>query len=168
MKHLYFVRHGESVLNVQRLFAGQLDTPLTERGREQAHATGEELRGLGINVIVASPLVRALETAQIIAGDIGYLADRIIVNDVFKERFLGNLQGKSWDSFDETANDDNGVETDEALLERAHAGLALLQGIEADTVLLVSHGSFSKALRRAIDPRSIYDEPANAEIVQLM
>lgn len=168
MKHLYFVRHGESELNVQRVFAGQLDTPLTDRGREQARVAAEQARGLGIDAIVSSPLIRALETAQIIARSIGYSADRIIVNNVFKERFLGELQGKSWDTFDEDATDDNGAETDEALLERAGAGLALLREIEADTVLLVGHGSFSKALRQAIDPHNIYDEPANAEIVQLI
>ncbi|MCY2986417.1 MAG: phosphoglycerate mutase family protein, partial [Planctomycetota bacterium] len=43
MSHLVFVRHGESVLNVvnrqTRVFCGQIDTPLTEHGREQASAS---------------------------------------------------------------------------------------------------------------------------------
>lgn len=156
------------MLNVQRTFAGQLDTPLTDLGREQARQAGIQAQTLGIQVIVSSPLSRALETAQIIAQAIDYPAADITVNDLFKERFLGSLQGRPWDTFDEAATTDNGAETDEALLERARTGLALLQEIEADTVLLVSHGSFSKALRKAIDLRNIYDEPANAEIVQLI
>lgn len=172
MKHLYFVRHGESVLNAQRVFAGHSDTPLTERGRAQAKQAGFQALHLkevtGIDLVVSSPLSRALETAQIIATTIGYPHNNIVVNDVFKERSLGTLEGKSWDEYDETADADNGAESDEALLERARAGLVLLQSLGAGNILLVGHGSFSRALRTAIDPSQTYDEPPNAKVVQLV
>lgn len=168
MKHLYFVRHGESELNVRRIFAGQTDTPLTGRGREQAEAASERAKHLRIDQIVASPLNRALETAQIIAAGIGYPRDKIVVNDVFKERSLGTLEGKSWDDYAERADSTNGAETEEALLTRAREGLELLKSLPADNVLLVGHGSFSRALRTAIDPDQPYEEPENAQIVQLL
>jgi uncharacterized phosphatase len=168
MKHLYFVRHGESIRNLQRIFAGQYDTPLTDRGRDQARQAGERARHLAVNLIVSSPLSRALETAQIIASSIGYPLDTILVQEVFKERSLGTLEGKSWDEYDEAATEDNGAETDAELLNRATKGLVILQERPEDSILLVGHGSFSRALRKALDPAGTYDEPENAEIVQLV
>lgn len=63
---LYFVRHGESEGNVLKIFYGRGDYPLTERGREQAKALAERLKDIEIERCVASPLIRALDTAKII------------------------------------------------------------------------------------------------------
>src|SRR5690606_2527197 len=71
MKKLYFIRHGLSVMNRQGVFSGSIDTPLTDEGRKQAKRAGKLARDFGIDYIVSSPLARALETAQIIAGEIG-------------------------------------------------------------------------------------------------
>lgn len=168
MKHLYFVRHGESELNVQRIFAGQTDTPLTERGREQAKVAGKRATSMRFDLVVSSPLSRALETAQIIAQEIHYPLEKIVVDDVFKERSLGSLEGKSWDEYAEEADAQNGAETDAELLARAKKGLEFLQGLPADDILLVGHGSFSRSLRTAIDPSQTYDEPPNAQVIQLV
>src|SRR5882762_6928889 len=99
MKYLYFCRHGQSQLNLERIYAGQTDTPLTDLGREQAKLAGDRADGIQPDLIVSSPLVRALETAQIIAGEIGYPLGKIATNDIFKERSLGSLEGKSWDEY---------------------------------------------------------------------
>ena len=66
MGHLYFVRHGETVWNVENKICGATDIALTERGHEQAIATGEELvrQGVHIDKILYSPLIRAAETAR--------------------------------------------------------------------------------------------------------
>jgi broad specificity phosphatase PhoE len=64
---LYFVRHGESVANAFDR-AGETRPEewdkLSERGWEQARALGRRLEGLGLELIVASNMVRAQETAQ--------------------------------------------------------------------------------------------------------
>ncbi|MGH7240305.1 MAG: histidine phosphatase family protein, partial [Candidatus Saccharimonadales bacterium] len=70
MKQLYFVRHGESKLNKDRLYSGQIDTLLTEEGRRQAEVMSREIKDLQIDCIATSPLQRALETTQIIARSI--------------------------------------------------------------------------------------------------
>lgn len=95
MKRLYFIRHGQSVLNLEETYAGQLDTPLTDYGREQAKIAGMETALIGIDIIISSPLSRAYETAQIVAREIGYPEHDIITYDLLKERSLGSLQGKS-------------------------------------------------------------------------
>jgi uncharacterized phosphatase len=168
MKRLYFVRHGESELNQQRIFAGSIDTPLTTLGEQQAELAGIHARPLEINLIVSSPLVRAHKTAETIAGQIGYLPDKIVTNDLFRERMLGSLEGKSWDEFDEDDSPYPDVETEGQLLLRAQQALEYLRSLEADNILVVGHGSFSLALQTAIDPNQQYPEPENAEILQLI
>jgi len=62
------IRHGESTWNAAGRWQGQGDPPLSQRGRQQAARLAEALAGEGIEVIVASDLARALETAAIL-GD---------------------------------------------------------------------------------------------------
>lgn len=70
MGHFYFVRHGETVWNVENKICGKTDSPLTDHGREQAAETGRKLLAEGIRAdeILHSPLSRAAETAGIISG----------------------------------------------------------------------------------------------------
>jgi probable phosphoglycerate mutase/uncharacterized phosphatase len=64
------LRHGATDWNRQGLFQGRTDNPLNEDGLRQAHEAADLLRGAGISRIVASPLVRAAKTAEIIADAI--------------------------------------------------------------------------------------------------
>jgi broad specificity phosphatase PhoE len=64
-------RHGETDDNAARRFQGHRDPPLNERGREQARALGEAVRGEGIRALWSSPLRRAHETAQIAGRALG-------------------------------------------------------------------------------------------------
>ncbi|MET4257642.1 broad specificity phosphatase PhoE [Bradyrhizobium sp. S3.12.5] len=64
------LRHGATDWNRQGLFQGRTDNPLNEDGLRQAHEAAYLLRGVGISRIVASPLVRAAKTAEIIADAI--------------------------------------------------------------------------------------------------
>ncbi len=63
----YFLRHGEADWNVERRCIGQLDRPLTARGRMQAIAARAVVAALPISTIVHSPLSRAADTAELIA-----------------------------------------------------------------------------------------------------
>ena len=68
MTRLYFVRHGESESNIEARFTGQLDIPLSEKGRQQALLTAARLRSLPLAAVYASDLSRAYETGRIIAA----------------------------------------------------------------------------------------------------
>lgn len=65
-----FLRHGESVGNMENRFQGHADFPLTETGRLQARALGERWRAEGrtFERVYSSPLARARETAEIICA----------------------------------------------------------------------------------------------------
>lgn len=67
--HLTFLRHAESGGNVQNLFIGRMDSPLTENGRRQAQALAERWarEGVTFDHVISSPLARARDTAQIVA-----------------------------------------------------------------------------------------------------
>lgn len=65
----YLIRHGETDLNKQKRLQGQSDIPLNEYGRHLAGITGQALYNVDFDCIFTSPLIRAVETARIIAGN---------------------------------------------------------------------------------------------------
>ncbi|MBN2386938.1 MAG: histidine phosphatase family protein [Anaerolineales bacterium] len=71
--HIVFLRHGESVGNAEQRFQGQADFPLTGRGREQARALAEcwQTQGMTFDRCIASPLLRARQTAEIVCAALG-------------------------------------------------------------------------------------------------
>ncbi|HET6569628.1 MAG TPA: histidine phosphatase family protein, partial [Rhodothermales bacterium] len=64
---IFLVRHGATILTAEDRFAGATDVPLSDEGREQAQRLAMRLSGEPIAGVYASPLGRALETAQILA-----------------------------------------------------------------------------------------------------
>lgn len=62
------LRHGATDWNRQGRFQGRTDNPLNDDGNAQAHAAAEKLRQVALGHVVSSPLVRALRTAEIVAG----------------------------------------------------------------------------------------------------
>jgi uncharacterized phosphatase len=154
MKKLYFIRHGLSEMNKTGHFAGTIDTPLTEEGRAQAKKAANHAKDLNIDLIVSSPLSRARETAEIIAQEIGYPKENIIYSDLIIERHWGDLEGKphiTIEDLDEVPN----AETSDQLLERSEKALRYLESLDAENILVVSHGTFGRALRHHIT----HDEP---------
>ncbi len=73
LHHVVFLRHGESVGNAENRFQGHADFPLTERGRAQARALAERWQAAGVTFdrAVASPLLRARQTAEIVCAALG-------------------------------------------------------------------------------------------------
>ena len=92
MRAVYFTRHGETVWNVENKICGVTDIPLTDRGREQARALGRQLAAgeAGITRILCSPLVRARETAELIAAETGL---PLAVEPRLREQAFGRYEG---------------------------------------------------------------------------
>jgi len=68
---IYMVRHGQTVWNVDKRFRGTIDVPLNEKGRNDAHRVAEHLADVGLEAVYTSPLSRAREVAEAIAGAAG-------------------------------------------------------------------------------------------------
>lgn len=139
MVKITFVRHGQSKANAEN-FVGLEDTPLTLHGIDQAHDTALKIKDLGITHIVSSPLLRACQTAQVIAEELRITPDKITTLDELRERDFGVLKGKpkTYGSMEYFVLDDiNGVETMQELLDRMIVCVQKLRVLGADNGLLV-------------------------------
>lgn len=88
---LYFVRHGESTANLLREFSNSgFKHPLTEKGVEQAGAVACSLSGLQVEQIYSSPIMRAVQTAQILAES---LQAPLEITDALREWNVGIYEG---------------------------------------------------------------------------
>lgn len=94
---LVLLRHGESAFNEDDLFSGWADCPLTVEGVRQAHEAGRILRdeGMTFDVCFTSVLSRAMETADIVLGEMGAVGIPVIRTWKLNERHYGALEGTS-------------------------------------------------------------------------
>ena len=153
MGHFYFVRHGQTVWNVENKICGATDSPLTEHGRQQAAETGKNIVESGIKAdeILYSPLSRAADTAKIISEMSGIPSRE-------EPRLIEQNFGK-WES---TPRDGKGFKTakesfacryegGESMLQLAQRIYNLLDEIKQEsdhkTYILVAHNGISRMIQ---------------------
>jgi alpha-ribazole phosphatase len=91
---IYLLRHGTVKGSEQRLFIGGTDTPLAEKGRQQARDWRRLFHEIEFETVYCSDLKRSEETARIIAGD-NQVSIRVVQE--FREICLGQWEGLSMD-----------------------------------------------------------------------
>jgi broad specificity phosphatase PhoE len=84
------LRHGQTPMSVQKRYAGRSDAPLTDVGVQQAVAAAKRLATVDLGVIVASPLLRTMRTAQEVAAATGA---EVVTDDGFRETDFGDWEG---------------------------------------------------------------------------
>jgi len=94
---IYLIRHGETDSNRARIVQVP-ETPLSERGRDQARRLGERLADHGIERLLASDLARAEETARAIAAVTGLSVER---DPLLQERNFGDIRGTAYAALSE-------------------------------------------------------------------
>ena len=94
---IYIVRHGQTDWNLLGKVQGKQDISLNEKGREQAALTKKDLDNKEIDLIIVSPLKRALETAEIINKDRNI---PMIIDYRIKERDFGEFEGQEFNIID--------------------------------------------------------------------
>ncbi len=140
----YFLRHGETEFNRQKLIAGSTDVELNDTGRAQARAAVELVRPLGISHIVSSGLRRARDTAAILAAALGI--PRAVVAGL-AERNWGELEGQP-QALRGPGGTPPGAETVDQFVSRTRAALA---EIDANgTPLVVAHSGTFRVLCRLL------------------
>ncbi|HEY6082325.1 MAG TPA: 2,3-diphosphoglycerate-dependent phosphoglycerate mutase [Chitinophagaceae bacterium] len=97
MSLFVFVRHGQSVWNLENRFTGEIDIGLSARGMEEARQAGKKLAGIFFNRAFTSALKRAWETLEIILQETGHQDLPVIKNRALNERNYGELQGLNKD-----------------------------------------------------------------------
>lgn len=153
MTWLLLARHGETEWNREGRWQGHADVALNDRGREQARGLAEALRDEPIDVIYASDLARAHETALIIAEQrASPRATPPVITDVgLREIDVGRWSGLTPDDiarcFPGMATHDG--ETNEQHLARTLAAFRRIAIAErGKRVLVVSHGKTLRVIRR--------------------
>jgi broad specificity phosphatase PhoE len=169
-KHIYLIRHGQTVFNVEGRLPGQLaGVDLTDEGKCQAHRAAVALAVSPISAVVSSPLARARETAEIIARGWGL---PVRLDDRLKDTDVGAWAGQkiddlrkhdpAWTEFVRHGNrPPPGVESLRAVLERA---VAVIEDIRRDATLgehiaVVAHADVVKLVVAHyfdIDPECIH------------
>ncbi|HTX60034.1 MAG TPA: histidine phosphatase family protein [Verrucomicrobiae bacterium] len=91
---LALIRHGATQWNASRRFQGRSDVPLSDEGRAQARALAAALAGERFDAVYASDLVRAFETARIVAEP-HRLA--VVADERLREFDFGAWEGLTWD-----------------------------------------------------------------------
>ena len=154
------VRHGETVWNAEMRMQGQLDTPLSARGRWQAARVGTALAGERIDAVIASDLARAFETARAIADRAGLVVG---TDAALRERSFGVFEGHTYADIDERwpaeaarwrRHDPDfgpaGGETFRAFSARAVAAATRIAAAHAGrSIAIVTHGGVLDCLYRA-------------------
>lgn len=87
------IRHGETAWNVDTRVQGQLDIPLNDTGRWQAHRLALALAGEPIAAVYSSNLLRAWDTALSVADAVGR---PVITDEGLRERGFGEFQGRTY------------------------------------------------------------------------
>ncbi len=152
---LILVRHGETESNVNQMWYGAMDAPLTERGRRQvaavARAMSDLARRYAPDMFYVSPLPRAQSTAAAIADAIGM---QPIVEEGLREFDLGDWEGRTFEDLRETedlwgrwAKDPtfappNGESPASFGARVQQAMQELVARHTGQTILIVSHGAF--------------------------
>ena len=151
MHSIYFVRHGETVWNVENKICGMTDSPLTEHGREQAKQTGELVKnsGLHIDEILYSPLSRAADTAKAIAEATGIPARE---EPRLREQCFGKYEGTPRDGAEFKISKTHFADRydgGESMLQLAQRLYNLLDELKATskTYLLVAHNGIARVVQ---------------------
>ena len=153
MNRLLLVRHGENKANLTKEFSHRgVDYPLTPKGRLQAEQTAEHLERFAVSRVYTSPLLRAEETAEIIAAAVNAPLETL---EAFREVAVGDLEGQpptkaAWAEHDAIigawlAGDGSvrfrGGENFLELTARVREGYrVILEGRDGETLVLVAHG----------------------------
>jgi len=90
MTQVIFIRHGETLWNIEGRVMGQLDSPLSARGVKQAEAIAERLSSISFSHLYSSDLGRAVQTAEIISKRCN---KEIVLDESLRERNMGVFQG---------------------------------------------------------------------------
>ncbi|MGI9504784.1 MAG: histidine phosphatase family protein [Geminicoccaceae bacterium] len=141
----YFLRHGQTEHNRQRICQGHTDVPLNATGMAQADDAAVVLAGVKPEAITASDLSRVRQTAAPVAEALDL---DVAIDANLRERAFGifedrRIEGQLW-SFDHPS-----IESIEDFVDRSLLGFQA--ALTRDDVLVVTHGGLRRVLEGALD-----------------
>lgn len=165
----YIVRHGQTNWNVEKKTMGHANIPLNDFGRNQAKNLANKIISLDVKKIVASDLLRASETAEIINKKLGL---DISLDKRIREINYGDLEGisrdtltqEAWDVFNNTPELLH-AEPFEDVYFRIKDFFNEIINI-GDNILIVTHGGALRMMMYYATNRNSFNKEKYAEISQ--
>ncbi|MEH6671632.1 histidine phosphatase family protein [Halopseudomonas sp.] len=167
MASLWFMRHAETDFNRYNLWMGRTDHGLNENGLEQARRAGMAMSVVKLAFIYASPLLRARQTAQIVAASQSEPPPVVLLDGLVERRF-GTFEGLV-----KTENRRKLMESDPTVEALEVVVARLQQAVDAidvsGPVLIVSHSAVFQCLVKQLGftPKPCRTRIGNAEVVEL-
>ncbi|UQS85128.1 phosphoglycerate mutase family protein [Apilactobacillus apisilvae] len=120
---LYVVRHGQTYYNIYRKMQGWSNTPLTNRGLEDAEKIGNKLSDIKFDAFYTSDMARAEKTAKVIHDKNNYSAnENIISSQLLRGAFFGYYEGSNIDETCHTIAASNGFSSYKKMVQEAGLG----------------------------------------------
>ena len=178
MSRVYLARHGQTAYNLEGRFQGQLPVPLDDTGRGQAVDLAERAVAHGFRVLWCSPLLRARETADVVARRIGLEPredPRLMETDAgdWTDRSFGEIVAEAPEQFAAFARGDPrfAFPGGESFAEQEERVSAAIEEIELGELpaIVVCHGMVIRAAlaRRAGHAIKRFERVPNAALVPL-
>lgn len=151
------VRHGQTDWNFKGIIQGHEDIPLNDIGRKQAYDSACFLKKKKWDILISSPLSRAVETAEIIGKEVGI---HEVVTDVrFIERDFGEVSGDFIIDSRHKVTDNSaiGLESEEAITVRGMSGLKeIVRTYEGKSIIIVAHSHTIKGILCGINSNQFH------------
>ncbi len=154
---LFFIRHGETTSDIEDRYGGDYDDHLTEKGIEQSKTLATTLTNKGIEVVYASSLIRAQETAEYISNK--NHAQVVVESDLRERNQYGILSGmykteakekypKEVELLKDRYYTMEGAESYEDFRKRFSAIFERIVSAHDDSIAIVTHGGAFRVLFR--------------------
>ena len=182
--NVYFIRHGQTILNKYNRMQGWCDSPLTDKGREDGRLVGEKLADIKFDWAFHSDTMRAQNTFRLLLAQNNHPTPQALVMPEFREQgygyFEGADSGNAWmmiggphgyrtfkelitaysieeaRDFAKQADPFGDAEDDQEFQARINQGFAKLRDQVADNqnVVIVSHGTTIRSLVHRFSPET--------------
>lgn len=176
---IHTIRHGHTLYNEEKRYAGMIDIPLSEKGVRNCQEASQKLVDYSFDVVVTSTMKRSIETAHLLVPDNPVIIQSALCN----ERRFGVMEGHTWDEvqkFDppilmidvgndlHTVNPQNGEPFEEVWWRAKRFHKFLLKNYKGKNILVVSHGVFLQMFHGVLKGLNCIESlaafPANLEL----